>query len=237
MKACVIMALVACSLLLSGCVFVKIKDDGSGSSKGERVAGNGVITEKTFDVASFSNIKLSVPADVTFETAPDCAVTVKMDENLFEYLTVDVVNGVLKIGSTSPSFRKFKKLAMTITAPGLAYLECNGAVDFEALDGIRGEDFKMVVNGAADVQIAELDAKNVSFEVNGTGDIDVDLVDADKVSLQISGAGDAKLSGKTEAVKVQVNGTGDVDLTRLDYVSLDKRINGVGSVKTGKSRL
>ena len=137
MKACVIMALVACSLLLSGCVFVKIKDDGSGSSKGERVAGNGVITEKTFDVASFSNIKLSVPADVTFETAPDCAVTVKMDENLFEYLTVDVVNGVLKIGSTSPSFRKFKKLAMTITAPGLAYLECNGAVDFEALDGIR----------------------------------------------------------------------------------------------------
>lgn len=235
MKALVIVALVACGLLLSGCVFVKIKD--SGSAKGERVAGNRVITEKSFDVAPFSQIKLGVPADVTFQTAPDCALSVKMDENLFEYLTVEVEDGMLKIGSKNSSIRNFKKLEMKISAPSLGYLECNGAVDFEALDGIRGEEFKMVVNGAADVEISGLEAKNVAFEVNGAGDIDVDLVDAETVKLQISGAGDASLSGKAEAVKVQVNGAGDVDLTSLDYASLDKKINGVGSVKTGKKRL
>ena len=235
MKAIVIVAIVACSLLLTGCVFVKIKDDGTTKS-GVKVSGNGIIGERDYPVASFSAIKLSVPADVTYETAETCALSVKVDENLFDYLTVDVEDGVLKIGSTTSSFRHFKKLAIRVSSPALERLTCDGAVDFEAKGAVRGDDFTMVVNGAADVDIASLDVRKAEFEINGAGDIDIHLVDADQVALNISGAGDAKLSGKAREARVAVHGAGDVDLTRLEYETLDKQVHGVGSVKTGKSR-
>ncbi len=230
MKALTFIVILAGCLLLSGCVFVKIKD--SGVKSGNHVAGNGVTAEKTFEVKDFSRLDLNVPADVEYTMSDACALTVRMDENLFEYLTVSVENGTLKIGS-SVSLRNFKKLSMKLSSPTLERLECNGAVDFISKGTLSGENFTMLVNGAADVDIPNLDAKEASFKVNGAGDINVNLLDAESVSLAISGAGDAVLSGKAKEVKVTVNGTGDVDLTRLDYQALDKKVNGVGSVKTG----
>lgn len=228
-----ILALVACGLLLSGCVFVKIKDGGITKS-GEKIVGNGIISEKTFEVEDFSRIKLSIPADVTYSVADTPSMVVKVDENLMEYVTVSVENGTLKVGSKNSSFRNFKKLAVTLSSTALERLDCDGAVDFTSTGVICGETFKMQVNGAADVEIPSLDVKRAAFEINGAGDLDVNLVDADEVTLQISGAGDADLSGAAREVKVTVNGTGDVDLSRLQYETLDKKVNGVGSVKTAK---
>lgn len=232
MKTLTLIVILAGCLLVSGCVFVKIKDNGSGFGSGKHVAGNGVTAEKTFEVKDFSRLDLNVPADVEYTMSDTYGLTVRMDENLFEYLTVAVENGTLKIGS-SVSLRNFKKLSMKLSSPTLESLECNGAVDFESAGTLRGEDFSLLVNGAADVGIASLDVKTAAFQVNGAGDIDVNLLDAERVSLSISGAGDADLSGKAKEVKVTVNGTGDVDLSRLDYETLDKKVNGVGSVKTG----
>lgn len=217
-------------LLVSGCVFVKIKD--GASAKGKHVAGNGVTAEKTFEVKDFSRLDLNIPADVEYSKSDECTLAIRMDENLFEYLTVSVEDGTLKIGSSVP-FRNFKKLEAVLSSPTLERLDCNGAVDFISKGSLSGENFTMLVNGAADVEIASLDVKTAAFQVNGAGDIDVNLVDAESLSLSISGAGDADLSGKAKEVKVTVNGTGDVDLSRLDYETLDKKVNGVGSVKTG----
>ena len=232
MKAFVILAIVACSLLLSGCVFVKIKD-GSFPKSGQHVAGNGVIVEKTFEVGAFSRIELGVPADVSYSKSDDCSLSVSMDENLFEYLTVSVEDGVLKLGSKGVSLRNFKKLAMSVSSPTLERLECNGAVDFVSDGPVCGEEFVMKVNGAADVDLASLEVKTARFEVNGAADLDVRVVDAESVSLSISGAGDAKLSGKTKEVEVTVSGAGDVDLSRLEYDNLSKKVSGMGTVKTG----
>ena len=233
MKLYVILALVACGLVLSGCVFVKIKD-GTFTTSGDKVAGNGVIADKTFEVGDFSRIELNVPADVTYSKADATSLSVSMDENLFEYVTVSVEDGVLKVGSKGASLRNFKKLAMTVSSPTLERLDCNGAVDFEAMGPVCGEEFVMRVNGAADVEMRSLDVKSARFEVSGAADLDVCFVAAEDVTLNISGAGDAKLSGKTKDVKVTVNGAGDVDLSRLEYGNLSKHVNGMGSVKTAK---
>ena len=233
MKAFVILAVVAGSLLVSGCTFVRFKDGGFTKS-GEKVAGNGVITDKTFEVGDFSRIELNVPADVTYSKADACSLTVSMDENLFDYLTVSVEDGVLKVGSKGVSLRNFKKLAMTVSSQTLERLDRNGAVDFVADGPVCGEEFVMKVNGAADVDIRSLDAKTARFSVNGAADLDVHVAEAESVSLSISGAGDAKLSGKTKDVNVAVSGAGDVDLSRLEYENLSKQVNGMGSVKTAK---
>lgn len=231
----IVLAIVACSLLVSGCVFIKIKDTGSLTK--ESVKGNGIITEKTFEVGDFSRVELSVPADVTYTLSDTPSVLVRVDENLMEKITVSEENGLLTVKPTEKSFRNFKKLEIRLFSSSLASLQCDGAVDFNCAGPVRSETFSLECNGAADVEMENLDAKTVSFVVNGAGDIDVSLADADQVSLKISGAGDANLSGKTREVQVEVNGAGDVDLSRLDYENLVKKVNGMGSVKTAKSRI
>ena len=231
----IVLAIVACSLLVSGCVFIKIKDTGSLTK--ESVKGNGIITEKTFEVGDFSRVELSVPADVTYTLSDTPSVLVRVDENLMEKITVSEENGLLTVKPTEKSFRNFKKLEIRLSSSSLASLQCDGAVDFNCAGPVRSETFSLECNGAADVEMENLDAKTVSFVVNGAGDIDVSLADADQVSLKISGAGDANLSGKTREVQVEVNGAGDVDLSRLDYENLVKKVNGMGSVKTAKSRI
>ena len=235
MKAFAILAIVACSLLVSGCVFVKFKDGGFTKSD-KKIAGNGVISEKTFEIGDFSRIKMNVPADVDYSVADTPSMVVKLDENLMEYLTVEVEDGVLKVGSSLGSMSRFKKLYIRLTSSALSALECNGAVDFTADGPVSGESFTMKVNGAADVEMKDLDVRTAKFEVNGAGDLDVHLADAEEVSLTISGAGDATLSGKAGETSVEINGAGDVDLTGLDYTNLVKKVNGIGSVKTGKKK-
>ena len=230
----IIVAAAAC-LLVTGCVFVKVKDNGHFTSGS--VAGNGIITEKTFEVGDFSRVEMSVPADVTVTIAETPSVFVRVDENLMEILTVSEKDGLLKISSANKAFRNFKKLEIQLSSSSLASLKCDGAVDFNCAGPVRSESFSLECNGAADVEMENLDAKTVSFVVNGAGDIDARLSDADQVSLKISGAGDANLSGKTREVQVEVNGAGDVDLSLLEYETLNKKVNGMGSVKTAKSKL
>ena len=230
MKTLAIIALLAGAVLVSGCVFVRIKDNGT-QSAGTRGTGNGIIAEKTFDIADFSRIKLNVPADVEYSVAATPSMRVRLDENLMDLLRVSVDGETLTIGETG-KMNRFKKLEIVLSSSSLEKLDCNGAVDFKAEGIIRGESFSLTCNGAADVEIPSLDVRTADFKVNGAGDIEVGLANAESVSLNISGAGDAKISGKTESVSIQINGTGDVDLTQLDYDRLDKSINGMGSVKT-----
>lgn len=232
MKTLSIIAIIVAGLFLTGCVFVRVKSDGF--SSGKRVAGNGVITEKTFDVTDFTKIELNVPADVEYTCGAAPSMTVKVDENLLEYITVEVKNGTLEVASTIKSFKNFKKLSIELASSSLESLESNGAIDFEAANTITAESFKLRCNGAADVDIERLDVKDAFFEINGAADLEVGLVDADSVELNVNGAGDADLSGKTKTVTVKVHGAGDVDLSELAYESLQKEVNGIGSVKTSR---
>ncbi|MBR1575762.1 MAG: DUF2807 domain-containing protein [Bacteroidales bacterium] len=236
MKYGIIVALVACGLLLCGCKFVKIKDGGIHSSDGgSPVAGNGTVAEKSFDVNDFSAIKLNVPADVVYEMSGSPSMLVRLDENLMDLLKVSVEDGVLVIGSDTP-LKRVKKLQIILSSSSLQELKCYGAVDFETKGSVRGERFTLLVSGAADVDMDDLDVKEAVFQINGAGDLDIHLSGAERVDLGINGAGDAKLSGRSEAVAVSVSGAGDVDLSRLDYGRLDKNVSGMGSVKESRKR-
>ena len=236
MKTLAFIALAAGCVLVSGCVFVRVKDSGNNKTHGERIVGNGIITEKTFEVADFSAVTLDVPADVNYSVSDTPSLLVRVDENLLEYLTVSVEDGMLRIGTGNRRPRNFKKFEIEMSSSSLEYLKCNGAVDFVSDGAVSAETFVMEVDGAADVEMARLDVRNASFKINGAADIDAHLEDAAKVVLTFNGAGDAKLSGRAKAVSVTVNGAGDVDLSRLDYENLEKSINGIGSVKTAPKK-
>ena len=225
-------AVVAAVLLITGCTFISVKGGKSNDKIFDR--GNGVIVEKTFDIADFSKIELNVPADVEYEVAENASMSVKIDENLLELLEVTSEGGTLTISSTSKHIKRHHKLAITLTSSALSSIICNGAVDFECNNGISAEDFSVQINGAGDIDIDGLKVTNASFQINGAADLDIENLDAGSVSVEMNGAGDTDLSGKAGTVRVAIHGAGDVDLSNLEYENLVKEIQGVGQVKAGR---
>jgi hypothetical protein len=61
------------------------------------VKGNGDIVDKTFNITDFHGIEVSGGFDVTLSQGTSEGVTLSAQENLFEYIQVEVVQGVLKI--------------------------------------------------------------------------------------------------------------------------------------------
>ena len=225
MKTIFRLALMAACLLLSACELVK--DFG--------VDGNGVVVEKTFDIFDAGLLQLDVPAKVTYTVAEEPSMTVRLDENLMEYLTVSHhrrQDNMLTIGSKRP-LRRFKEFSIAISTSHLFFLECKGAVKFETQGPVGGEYMVFLrVRNTASVDMDSLDAGGLHVNVWGAGNVKLHSVSTESVYLEVVGRGEVSLSGEAEQVQVGVFG-GEVDLTHLDYALLDKFILGNGSLKTG----
>ena len=235
MKTTSTIIFLAAALLTTSCAFVSI----SGSGKAGKNDGNGIVAEKSFDICDFAGIKLDVPASVSYTVAEAPSMSVRLDENLMDYLKVSVADGKLKIGSIRP-LRNFKEFRITLSSSALLDLDCNGAVDFASYGPIFGDMFTLKTNGAAHVDVDSVAVRFTRINVNGGSDVALhfDVAHNDEirrfVDVMINGTGNVSLSGscKMSDVLEEIKGSGTVDLTGLDYEYVGKRINGNSSVYT-----
>ena len=238
-----IWAIVAVSLLFSACNWAK--DSGVG---GNGVEGNGVVVEKSFDIIDVSQIKLDVPAEVTYTVADVPSMTVRLDENLMQYLTVSPDKrylGLLTIESTQP-LQNFKEFTIVLSTTSLTFLDCSHARSFK-MKGTYGNKFgatEMIVNGVEDVDVERVEAGSFHLRVNGPGNVTIHSVKTPHLDLSVNAPGvfgrrgkvnpiRVSLAGEAERVEVKLSGPGEVDIANMDYKLLDKKVVGPGSVTTG----
>ena len=241
MRASVIWAIMACSLLFSSCKWVK--DSG--------VEGNGVVVEKTFDIVDHRAIKLDVPANVIYTVSDVPSMTVRLDENLMQYVTVSTDSTFyrpLEIGSTRP-LRNFKEFTIVLSTSGLSDLNCNHAKSFKmhGTYGIKGGVTMTYLTGVEEVDVDSVETGVLYLTVIGPGNINFRSVKTPYLRLSVSAPGvlisprrlgptRMSLSGEVERVKLALTGPGEVDLANLDYKLLEKKSVGPGRVLTGDKR-
>ena len=68
-------------------------------------------------------------------------------------------------------------------------------------NAVRCNNLTIQANGAADVDLTDIDVQNLKVDVNGAGDVVVDGAAGD-ASLSVNGAGDIDASGLKVAGKV-----------------------------------
>ena len=238
MKKIVTLLLAAAVLLpLPSCRFIRVSEDfdekmigWSGDSSGERItASDNYITREAM-AGEFHSLSCNLPGDVIY-TPGDCAVSIYAPDNVLERVSVSNENGTLVIKSNLSRIRNLKKITVNISSPVLESVNFNGAVDFNAPEGITALNFDATVNGAGDIDINGLQANEVNVTVNGAGDADISKIDCDVLTVAINGAGDAVLSGKSGSAELSISGAGDIDARGLDCADINSRVRGVGSIK------
>jgi hypothetical protein len=169
--------------------------------------------KETRNVTSFSELGLSISADVYISQGNKTELIIEGDAKTLKHIETKISGDVLKIKYDSWNSWKYKKVKIYITSPNWEgiYLSGSGSITN-----------KTVLNG-----------KKMSISVSGSGIISVDQLSMKQVQVRVSGSGDVKLGGKDKAdlMSISISGSGDVDASGIPVEEANVRISGSGGAK------
>ena len=226
-----IIAAAIISMTLNACT---INLDGE-SFGGKTIKGNGNIVTQNYNVTTFDEISISLPAKVNFTVSDAYTCTVRVDENLMEYLDIKVKDHDLilkkqeKHKNTSLRATEF---VIDITAPSLENINLAGSGTLNVLSPLEGEEMEVNVAGSGDVFLNQtVTVQEIELNVAGSGDLVCKTLFADKMDANVAGSGDLKVVGGTvREAEAGVAGSGDIVLT-CDIENLEANIAGSGDIK------
>ena len=219
----------AVALLCSSCFHV----NSNYSSVKNAIKGEGDVITKSLDFTDFDSITINGGADVTFTQAPGYAVTVRTQENIFDWLDYKVEGTTLVLQLKEKRNVRAEEFDISIQAPVLKSVQVNGASDFDikglSLDG----DLDVQVNGAGDLDFDLVSCDNFTLEVNGAADAHLKSLDIrKKLKVEVNGASDVDITGNAQDVSLEVNGAGDIDATGLKVAGeVKKRKAGLANIR------
>lgn len=152
---------------------------------------------KAFDVADFSQARISGPFSVVYSegaSRPNASVTAP--DNVMPYIQIESAGSELEVrfAPNSPAFAGNLELKVVLASSSLSTLNLSGASEFECT-AITGQSLSVVAIGASEVEIDRISVNEASFSLSGASSLDADYLQADSLAVTASGASDVDLDG------------------------------------------
>ena len=230
-KQILIIAAAIISLTLNACT---LNIDGE-KLGGKTIKGNGTIVTQNFDVTNFDEVSISLPATVNFTVSNDYSCTVRVDENILEYLDIKVKDDELimkKSEKHKNTNLRTTEFVIDITAPSLETVNLAGSGTFNAFSPMEVNELDVNLAGSGDVVFHEtLSVQEVELNVAGSGSLTCNELLADKLDANVAGSGDLNVkAGTVNKAEAGVAGSGDCDLY-CDIDILEANVAGSGDIK------
>ncbi|MCH9660037.1 MAG: DUF2807 domain-containing protein [Bacteroidetes bacterium] len=215
----------------------------------KKVVGNGNITTRTVNTGNYDAIKGVGSMDIHLEKGSEGTITVKTDDNLQEYIIVEVKDNSLIVRTKKNMYLKTKKgIHVTVPFNDISKVSLTGSGDVDSKDTIRATSMDVSLTGSGDI-VLDIDSSNLESTVTGSGDIELsgstenlevtvtgsgDFSGANLLSnnteVRVSGSGDASVYAK-ESLKARVSGSGDIDY-RGNPDRKDTKVSGSGDISS-----
>lgn len=196
---------IAASLLLGGCITINTGD-------GFRtVRGDGDVISQERPVSGINRVALHGMGDVEITTGSTESLTIEAESNLMDYLTSEVVNGVLELKT-----RNFVNLQ---PKRDIIY-----HLTVKSVDGLE-------ILGSGNINLDKSVANTMHLTIAGSGDITVGQLTTDVVDVTIPGSGTVNVSGKTTRQTVNIAGSGKYFADDLASQTTDANIAGSGDMR------
>lgn len=197
------------------------------------VALAGDVQTETRDVSDFDRIYLYGVFEAKVTAGEDYSLALEGDSALLALLETDVENGRLSIGwDKSVRSRAKDGVLVTVTLPGLKELVVDGAVDAE-LDNLDSPTLSLAINGAGEVTLTGT-CGHLTATTNGAGEVNAQDFHCEDATLTINGAGEMEATASRK-LTANINGVGDIDVYGSpEDVTISK--SGFGSVTMHDTR-
>ena len=194
----------------------------------EKIFGNGEITTKTISTGGYDIIEGIGFMDIHLEKGTEGDISVTTDNNLHEYIKIEVKDNIL-ILKTKENFNIETKMGVHITVPFevISRVALTGSGNIETEDVIAVNEFTASVTGSGDVVLA-VEASKVQAIITGSGDITISG-STSNLEVNLFGSGDFKgFDLDSQNTNVSVSGSGDAEVVAKE--SLVARVNGSGDI-------
>lgn len=191
-------------ILTQSCVF----GDWENGVWNNGISGNGDVTTETIDVDGFTGVHASASIDVNISQG-DFSVEVLADENLQEYITVELRGDMLVIGSERNIYRAASKV-VNVSLPELDELKVSSSADIYADTDFECEDLHINISSSGDLKIG---------------------VEAELISVNVSSSGDCDIWGRTGSLDASVSSSGDLRAYDLEADYVKVRVSSSGDAK------
>ena len=198
---------------------------GCSSVPGGEVSGSGNAVTKEYDDSGFTGLRVDNAFAATVTRGDAFSVAVTVDDNLVEYLRVEVKGDTLRIGLDPGRSYRGTTLKAEVTLPRLEALEVTGASTVDAQGFSSGDPLALEVSGAGATSLSGVRAGDVTIDVSGAGHVTGGL-EAQGLDGEISGAGGVSLEGSAAGATLEVSGAGDLDLHLLTLQNADLELSG-----------
>jgi hypothetical protein len=224
-----IMIAAAAVLLCTSCFHVNTNWTGGKNA----IKGEGAVITKSFDLRDFDRIVINGQADATFTQSDTYEVTLRAQENVFDYVDYRVEGSTLILELKDKRTVRSTDFDLTLKAPALKRLEVNGAADFDIPAGLKSDDnLQIEVNGAGDLSFSAVRCNNLTIQANGAADVDLTDIDVQNLKVEVNGAGDVVVDGAAGEANLSVNGAGDIDASGLKVAGkVSKHAAGLAKIK------
>jgi hypothetical protein len=213
--------------------------------------GSGKLITKERTVSSFTGVKLTGSVDVHVFQADMRSVEVKTDDNMINYITTEVRDGVLDIGMLPGKPVSPTHLEIFVVNPTYESIESAGAGNIWSMGSLYGDTLRVRLSGTGDmtllVEAKEIDAllsgsgsmtvkgyaPLLKAQLSGTGDLSAIECTAKKAAVTLSGSGECSVFARDE-LKIDLRGSGNV-LYRGNPV-IDSSVSGSGVIVNTHNR-
>ncbi|GAB5517920.1 MAG: hypothetical protein RhofKO_01710 [Rhodothermales bacterium] len=193
--------------LLSGCEVLEVFE-----ADGQSIRGSGDLVTQTLDLEGVTELSAGSDFKVRIFIGDDARAELTYDDNLDDYLDVDLTRKRLAVGLVEPYKNNYKRvtLQLDVTVPTLNALHLSGgsSATFEHIHTM--DDFEFSLSGGSTAE-GELTASDVSIRVSGGG------------VLQVR-------DGRVGFLEVQGSGGGEIDFRRVQGKGADVRLSGGSDV-------
>jgi hypothetical protein len=189
------------------------------------IIGRGPVETRAFNLSGFSRVEVSSTFEAEISRGSAFSVTVTTNENIFEYLDLEVNGDTLLVRLKSGSYT-VANLEASITMPDLNALEVSSASEASISGFNFNHDLDLKVSGASSITLADFRSGNVYIEASGASRVKGSLECGD-ARLNISGASNADLSGLGRNLEATASGASHITLR--DFSSVDVKVNFSGA--------
>ncbi|VWX53689.1 GIN domain-containing protein [Novosphingobium sp. 9U] len=187
---------------------------------GERLGGPRVTRQ--FALASGARLIMALPVDLEFRRGDQAGMTVEGPKQAVDRLVWE--DGRLSLPGRSHVRDSIK---VTIVAPEIGDLDLNAPADVE-LRGLNQEQLRLTARGAVDLD-ATGRVRKLWVTSEGAADIDVSELENEDAVIRVHGVGDVE-AAPVNLADIEVNGAGNITLKKRARTER-AQVHGVGSVE------
>ena len=178
----------------------------------KKIKGNGNVVTENRTTADYEKIAVGGSFDVTLIDGKEGELTIKIEDNLKQYLITEVKDGTLKV-QWKKGVNIYTKKGVTITIPfeQINAVSLAGSGNITTKKTISSHDLVLKVAGSGDLDL-DVKASDLTAKIAGSGDIRVNVTGS--LKARVAGSGDITYKGRPAKEDTKVAGSGSISMNR-----------------------